>query len=127
MLSIEVGDKENISPTVSTSSSGFRMKVMVDTEPCVRVVQYNPPHDFSADRRYKYLADIVLQAAATSRSLLINYNVGYIAEYLDAEGDNCFLMVGRDIPGFEMAGELAGFIKIQVHSAAYIKHQTQAV
>ena len=76
MLSIEVGDKENISPTVLTSSLDFRIKVMVDTEPVARVVQYNPPHDFSADRRHKYVVDIVLQAAATGRSFSINYNVG---------------------------------------------------
>ena len=127
MLPIEVGDKENISPTVPTSSLDFRIKVMVDTEPSMHVVQYNPPHGFSAGRRYKYLADIVLQAAATGRSLSLNYNVGYIARFLDAEGDTCFLTSGRNIPGFGMAGGLAGFIKIQVHSAAYIKHQTQAV
>ena len=101
---------------------------MVDTEPGVRAVQYNPPHDFSAVRRYKYLEDIVLQAAAAGRSLSINYNVGPIAGYLDAAGNTCFLSSGCDIPSFEMAGGLAGFIKIQVHSAAYIKHQTtQAV
>jgi len=38
MLSIEVGDKENISPTVLTSSLDFRIKVMVDTKPGVHVV-----------------------------------------------------------------------------------------
>ena len=101
---------------------------MVDCKPGVHVVQYNPAHDFSADRRYKYLESIVLQAAATGRSLSINYNMGFITGYLDAEGDNCFLTSGRDILGFEMAGGHAGFIRIQVHSAAYIKHQTtQAV
>jgi hypothetical protein len=128
MFSIEVGDKENISPAVLTSSSDFRIKVMVDREPGVRVVQYNPAHDFSANRWHKYLEGIVLQAATTGRSWSIDYNLGFIAGYLDAEGDNCFLTSGHDIPSFEMAGGLAGFIKIQVHSAAYIKRQTtQAV
>ena len=101
--------------------------MIVDDEVGVCVVQYKPTHDFRADQRYRYLTEIVLQAACTGRSLRINFNMRYLAGYLDAEGDNCCSTSGRDIPGFEMAGGLAVFVRIQVHSAAYIKEQTQTV